>query len=327
MKSPACRCFVISPTPLTVIQAGDSCSLASKAMRKFTKSIYSHSRLLSTQTFTFKLQHHVKRIIASTDHSAGSFRKCRILDLRDRFVPYREAWDLQHTLVDELKRDSEAPDTLILLEHQPVYTLGTASKLENVLFPAPHVFKPGDRISNKSTPVLKEGEDVDIVRTERGGEVTYHGPGQIVVYPILNLRRHKMDLHWYLRSLEDVVISMLKEEYALNAERKDGLTGVWVDDQKVCAMGLKVSKWITMHGFALNVNMNLNPFKRIVPCGISNYGVSSLHLLASDAHSQNRAREGIIRTFDKTFGPYEFSIQYERSDLPTSPAIEADAIS
>lgn len=299
-------------------------------MRKFTPPLISHCRRLSTQSFTFKLQHHAERISSNIDHPSESLPKCRILDLRDAYVPYRQAWDLQHALVDQLKQDPEAPDSLILLEHQPVYTLGTASRLENVLFPAPHVHHPPNFVSSTSaydTNATNGREDIHIVRTERGGEVTYHGPGQIVVYPIMNLRRHKMDLHWYLRSLEDVVITMLKEEYALKAERKHGLTGVWVADQKVCAMGLKVSKWITMHGFALNVNMDLAPFKRIIPCGISNYGVSSLHLLTPDAHCQMRAREGIIRAFDKTFGPYEFSIQYECSmDLLTPSAVQADSI-
>lgn len=249
--------------------------------------------------------------------------------MRDGCVPYREAWDLQHALVDQLKRDPEAPDSLILLEHHPVFTLGTASRLENVLFPAPYIQKrrhDSDSVSDDVSSCHSEGwKDIHIVRTERGGEVTYHGPGQIVVYPILNLRRHRMDLHWYLRSLEELVITMLREEYALDAERKEGLTGVWVADKKICAIGLKVSKWITMHGFALNVHMDLAPFKRIIPCGISNYGVSSLHLLVRDARCHIRAREGIIRAFDKTFGPYEFSIQYNCPALPAPPAVETGA--
>jgi lipoyl(octanoyl) transferase len=121
------------------------------------------------------------------------------------------------------------------------------------------------------------------------------------------ISRHRRDLHWYLRSLEEVVIVMLQRHYGLDAQRKPGLTGVWVGDAKVCAMGLKVSKWVTMHGLALNVTADLAPFDGIVPCGISNYGVTSLQLLAGDrmAVCMEDARLHFVEAFSEVFGPYD----------------------
>ncbi|CAN8065139.1 unnamed protein product [Agarophyton chilense] len=230
-------------------------------------------------------------------------KPCRLFDLRGAPVAYGDAWELQHALADGMKRDARVADALVLLEHQPVYTLGTASSTDHVLFDA-HERRRGDmgepegRGELDAPPLL--------VRTERGGEVTYHGPGQLVAYPILNLTRHRKDLHWYLRALEGTVIDMLLRFYGIRASRKDGLSGVWVGDQKVCAVGLKVSKWITMHGLALNVCTDLQPFQRIVPCGVTQHGVSSLHLLVRDGRSVSVqvARSHLLDSFERTFGPY-----------------------
>ncbi|MCO5581224.1 hypothetical protein L7F22_035102 [Adiantum nelumboides] len=139
----------------------------------------------------------------------------------------------------------------------PVYTLGTRSSEEYLLFD-------------------KDKPPCDLYRTERGGEVTYHGPGQLVIYPILNLRHFQMDLHWYLRSLEEVVIRALWSAYGIEAARIKGLTGVWVGTEKVAAIGVRVSRWVTYHGLALNVTTDLLPFKKIVPCGIRDYSVGSV---------------------------------------------------
>lgn len=209
---------------------------------------------------------------------------------------------MQHQLVNDMKKNPDLSDALILLEHEPVYTLGTASTTDNVLFRADELRRgqpPTSGQSDRDTPLL--------VRTERGGEVTYHGPGQLVAYPILNLNRHKKDLHWYLRMLESTVIDMLQEFYGLSGSRKEGLSGVWVRDEKVCAVGLKVSKWITMHGLALNVNTDMDAFDRIIPCGVSEHGVTSLHLLVNGGQrvSMNQARQHLLHSFDRTFGPYE----------------------
>jgi lipoyl(octanoyl) transferase len=150
-------------------------------------------------------------------------------------VPYPEAWAWQQAQVQARKQDSTLPDTLMLLEHPPVYTLGQGSD-------------PGFLKFDPAT------SPYELHRIERGGEVTYHGPGQLVGYPILNLANHQQDLHWYLRQL----------------------TGVWIEDQKVAAIGIKVSRWITMHGFALNVCPDLSGFDRIVPCGLEGKSVGSL---------------------------------------------------
>lgn len=177
-------------------------------------------------------------------------------------IPYPQAWALQKRLCQQLIEQPTAPDRLLLLEHPPVYTLGTGSSLDHVKF-------------------VPEQSAAELLRIERGGEVTYHCPGQIVGYPILNLRRYQTDLHWYLRQLETVLIQVIAK-YGLKGERIPGLTGVWVDGYKVAAIGIKVKRWVTMHGFALNVCPDLSGFKQIVPCGISDRPVGSLEQFIPD---------------------------------------------
>jgi lipoyl(octanoyl) transferase len=171
-------------------------------------------------------------------------------------MPYDLAWEWQRREVALRRESPELDDLLILLEHPPVYTLGQGSSLEFLKFdPA------------TATHLLH--------RTERGGEVTYHCPGQLVGYPILNLRYHRPDLHWYLRQLEEVLIRVLAL-YGLKGERVAGMTGVWVAERKLAAIGIKVSRWITMHGFALNVCPDLSGFEQIVPCGLEGKQVGSM---------------------------------------------------
>lgn len=169
-------------------------------------------------------------------------------------VPYRLAWEWQRSLTNARKENSNLDDVLILLEHYSVYTLGQGSDVRFLKF------APGE---------------YELHRIERGGEVTYHCPGQIVGYPILNLHYYRKDLHWYLRQLEEVIIRVLAV-YGLKGMRISGLTGVWVEGRKLAAIGIKVSRWITMHGFALNVCPDLSGFDRIVPCGIEDKPVGSL---------------------------------------------------
>lgn len=171
-------------------------------------------------------------------------------------VPYQVAWDWQRSLVAQRKQNPDMQDLLLLLEHPPVYTLGHGATLDFLKFDP-------------------DQSDVDVCRIERGGEVTYHCPGQIVGYPIVNLCRHQQDLHWYLRQLEEVIIRVLGR-YDLPAQRIEGLTGVWIDNHKLAAIGIKVSRWITMHGFALNVCPDLSGFQNIIPCGIEDKSVGSL---------------------------------------------------
>lgn len=187
--------------------------------------------------------------------SAGPHRhRCRLYNLGQ--VPYTAARAWQQSLVAERQKAPKLEDVLILLEHPPVYTLGRGASLEFLKFD-PNI------------------AGMEVHRVERGGEVTYHCPGQVVGYPILNLQRHRQDLHWYLRQLEEVLLEVLAS-CGLQGERIAGQTGVWLEGRKLAAIGIKVSRWITMHGFALNVCPNLEGFERIVPCGIADKPVGSL---------------------------------------------------
>jgi len=196
-------------------------------------------------------------------------------------MEYSRAWEYQKKLVQQRLNNPELPDILLLVEHPPVYTLGTGSTLNNLKF----------------DPNNFSGQ---LYRTERGGEVTYHCPGQIVLYPILNLRRHQQDLHWYLRQLEQVMINVLAN-YGVTARRISGLTGVWVGDEKISAVGVKVKRWITMHGVALNLCCDLSGFAQIIPCGIEDKSVTSLHKLISHCPSVDKTKKEIIRVFVDIF--------------------------
>ncbi|MBD2691655.1 lipoyl(octanoyl) transferase LipB [Anabaena catenula] len=171
-------------------------------------------------------------------------------------MPYLKSLQWQRSLLTERINNPNLEDVLILLEHPPVYTLGQGANPEFLKFDL-----------DKST--------YDVHRVERGGEVTYHCPGQLVGYPILNLQHYRQDLHWYLRQLEEVLIRVLAN-YELQGERIPGFTGVWLEGRKVAAIGIKVSRWITMHGFSLNVCPDMTGFESIVPCGIADKSVGSL---------------------------------------------------
>jgi lipoyl(octanoyl) transferase len=207
-----------------------------------------------------------------------SVRECALFDCG--IVDYQAAWIWQKSLQQERINDPTIADALILLEHPPVYTLGTGSSLEFLKF---------DHLQT----------EYELYRVERGGEVTYHCPGQIIGYPILNLRYHQQDLHWYLRQLEEVVIQVLTLNN-LPAKRIDGLTGVWVEGRKLAAIGVKVTRWVSMHGFALNVNPDLSGFDRIVPCGISDRAVGSMAEFIPDI-DPDLVRSQLVRSFAEVF--------------------------
>jgi lipoyl(octanoyl) transferase len=195
-------------------------------------------------------------------------------------MDYQTAWDYQRSLVAARMTDPMLEDVLLLLEHPPVYTLGTGSTQDFLKFDP-------------------ENAPYEIHRIERGGEVTYHCPGQLVAYPILNLRYYQQDLHWYLRQLEEVILQVL-QGYYLPAERLSGLTGVWVKGHKIAAIGIKVSRWITMHGFAINVCPDLTGFTRIVPCGIADKPVGSLAQFLP-AITIKQVQDDIVRSFAQVF--------------------------
>ena len=164
----------------------------------------------------------------------------------------------------------EAPNTLFLLEHTPVVTLGREAHAENLLLARDDY----------------EAEGIEVIESSRGGDVTYHGPGQLVAYPILNLNEWKLSVGWYLRTLESVLIDLLAD-FGLQGERVEGLTGVWVDGAKVAAIGVGLRRWTTFHGIALNVSPNMAHFKTIIPCGIGDKPVTSLAMLLGSAPSMD----------------------------------------
>ncbi|KAL5224588.1 hypothetical protein ABZP36_011227 [Zizania latifolia] len=222
-------------------------------------------------------------------------RRCDLFDLHGKIVPFAESWDWQQSIVTRRKglvgTDEDHSDTLVALQHPPVYTLGTDSTEDYLHF------------NVKDAPF-------EVHRIDRGGEVTYHGPGQLVMYPILNLRYHQMDLHWYLRSLEEVIIRALQSAFSIKASRIEGLTGVWVGDRKVAAIGIHVSRWIAYHGLALNVTTDLTPFQLIVPCGIKDRGVGSVKeilQMASDGKEidetalLDKAYRSLVKEFSEVF--------------------------
>jgi len=175
-------------------------------------------------------------------------RKLAVRDLG--LIPFREAWDLQRTLEDHRKR-GEAGDHLLLLEHPHVLTLGRNSHIENLL------------VSRDRLAAL----GIDLVEIDRGGDITYHGPGQIVGYPIIDLRFWKRDVVAYIRALEEVILRAL-HRFGISGARDASATGVWVEGAKICAMGVHISRWVTTHGFALNWTTDLSFFNYIVPCGL-----------------------------------------------------------
>ncbi len=169
--------------------------------------------------------------------------------------PYRPVWELQRQL-HAWRVAGAIPDVVLLLEHQPVYTLGKHADARNLLTSRP--------------------ADAEVVATDRGGDITYHGPGQLVGYPIINLREHRPSVAWYMRGLEEVIIRTLAT-YGLTAERMEGLPGVWVGRRKVAALGVRLARWTTMHGFAINVGVPRRYFDGMIPCGILEYGVVNLN--------------------------------------------------
>lgn len=231
-------------------------------------------------------------------------RTVRLYDVRGGLMPYDAAWRWQHALVRELKANNAASDALILLEHKPIYTLGTRSATQHILFDA--------------VPASANAANAEVVKTERGGEVTYHGPGQLVAYPVLSLARSpfKKDLHWYMRKLEGLVIAICAH-YGIQATRIQGRAGVWVNGEKIAAVGLKVSKWITMHGIAINVNTDLKAFERIVPCGISDAGVTSLEQVLGLQVDLDEVRDAFVSEFYTAFGPVQFRKSADPVYMPT----------
>ena len=191
---------------------------------------------------------------------------------------YHIAWSLQKK-IHQLVKENKIPDMVLFLEHENVYTFG----------------KNADRDF-----LLSSHPKADVVQTDRGGQVTYHGPGQLIGYPIINLNHYKKSISWFMRSLEDVIIETLKD-FGINGSRKDNMPGVWVDDEKICAMGVRISRWVTMHGFALNINPDMKYFDGMIPCGIQSYGVTSIYEILNKNFSHKELVEIIKEKFNQIF--------------------------
>jgi len=211
-------------------------------------------------------------------------------------APYKSVWDLQtaiqQRLVDEKQQiegnesdpKHQSNEVFLFVEHPHVYTLGKNGKKKHLL---------------KKVGQLSEIE-ADFVESDRGGDITYHGPGQIVGYPIIDMERHFTDIHKYMRYLEEVIIRTCAD-YGIQAGRIDGLTGVWIEDRKVCALGVRCSRWVTMHGFALNVNTDLSYFKHIIPCGIREKEVTAMQELAGHLLDLQEIKKRILYHFSAVF--------------------------
>lgn len=199
-------------------------------------------------------------------------------------VDYSKALELQQRSV-ALCKAGAIPDVLLLLEHPHVYTFGRSAKKEHLLVSRQFLTKVG----------------AEVFQTDRGGDITYHGPGQLVGYPILDLTRHRRDITWYMRSLEEVFIGAV-EGFGVQASRLNGATGVWVGDEKLVAMGVHISRWVTSHGFAFNVNTDLRYFEHIVPCGLRGKGVTSLKKLLGTPVKMEAVVKRVIEEFGRVFG-------------------------
>ena len=201
----------------------------------------------------------------------------QILDLGQK--PFKDVWSLQKKM--QLQRiNNDIGDVLILVEHDPVYTLGKNANPD-------HLLQSRDR-------------SIDVFNIERGGDITFHGPGQLVGYPILDLTNYKKSVSWYMRSLEQLTIDVLNE-FEISANRVDGLTGVWVGDEKIAAQGVRLTKWITMHGFSININTDLSFYDGIIPCGIFNHGVTSMKEILKRTQKMEKVKSLVIDKFNQIF--------------------------
>ena len=204
-----------------------------------------------------------------------------ILDLGRK--DYKEVWDLQKK-IHERRVEEKIPDTMILVEHNPVITMGRAGKQSNVLWPL---------------DLLKE-RGVQYYEIERGGDVTYHGPGQLIGYPIFNVRDGFAGIKPFINAIEKAIIAMLAD-FAITGMKNEKMIGVWTEEGKICSIGIAVRRWVSFHGFALNVNTDLGYFDLIVPCGLKNVEMTSMQQILGKEVSLDGVRKSIIMNFGRIF--------------------------
>jgi lipoyl(octanoyl) transferase len=218
----------------------------------------------------------------TAEHAPAAVRPLEVRRLG--VVPYEEGLALQRDLVERRRRD-EVPDLLLLLEHPPVITIGV---------------RRGGRANVVATDEHLGALGIEVHETGRGGDVTYHGPGQVVGYPILDLRPDRCDVHRYVRDLEEVMIRACAD-FGVRATRLQGMSGAWVGPDKIGAIGVRISRWITSHGFAFNVSTDLDHFSLIVPCGIADRGVTSLERLLDRPVPMPEVQDALVRHFADVF--------------------------
>ena len=206
---------------------------------------------------------------------------CNIIDLG--ISEFKDTWNLQKEL-QEKRILGEIEDQLILVEHPAVYTLGKNASKDHI---------------------LKSKEGVSVIQTDRGGNITFHGPGQLVGYPILDLNFYKRSITWYMRELEQLMIDVLKE-YGIEGSTKKGLTGTWVKDHKIAALGVRISRWVTMHGFSLNISPDLSYYQDIIPCGIQEYAVTSMAMImGEEVPSMDEVKIKMVDYFKNRFDGFK----------------------
>ena len=198
-------------------------------------------------------------------------------------VDYKQTHNLQKQILQD-RVDNKCPDTMILLQHNPVITVGRGGDNKNIIV----------------SQAILDSYGIKVYEIERGGDVTYHGTGQLTGYPIIDLRNYKKDVHWYLRQLEEAIIKFLSY-YDIIGKRVSGRTGVWVGDEKIAAIGVAVKRWVTYHGFALNINPDLSHFKLINPCGITDKEVTSLVKILGFDVEMAEVEDKIISAFSDIF--------------------------
>jgi lipoyl(octanoyl) transferase len=208
--------------------------------------------------------------------------KFEVVDLGTQ--SYADAVRTQRGLLESVL-DGDRPNTLLLVQHPPVLTLGANFHTENLLYPANFYAAKG----------------IEIEKTDRGGDVTYHGPGQLVAYPIFNLETTEKDLHKWMRALEETVVLTL-DHFGLKGQRLEVNSGVWIGQNKVCAIGIKIRRWVSMHGIALNCNVNMDPFQWIVPCGIKGHGVTSMSSELGREVEVQEVQPVLVESFHQVFG-------------------------
>ena len=223
---------------------------------------------------------------------------CLVYDLG--LVDYHKGLLLQERLLDS-RKSGAIPDVLLLFQHPSVFTMGRSGIVENIIVP--------------EETLVKEG--IPVFHTNRGGDITYHGPGQLVAYPILNLREDGLTVHQYVWDLEEIVIRTLAD-FGIGGQRVSGRRGVWVGRQKICALGLRISREVSMHGFALNVNTNLKYFTYIIPCGITGVSITSVSKLLGHEVEIGEIQENLLRHFSQVF---RLTLEYgERLDKWLAPS-------